>query len=160
MPPVRVSTVTHNVIKNRFAGGDTITEIARDLGLTETTVRKHCSQGCQNNSNRVESEGKQQTYRENLAWALNAAGEYMRTKARQKTCPNDSAWFLYCAALEEPKDFLAKVSAVEKSADDTEGKEFKRSTRKSLEEIERFLEDLDYGKEEKSETAVGDGGEV
>jgi len=141
-----------------YASGSSLAELSRAYGVSDDTVRAHCypkkPTAKEFTPNRVESEGRKQTYRENINWALGAAGEYLRTKARPKMCPNDSAWFLYCCAIEEPKDFLAKVSAVEKSAEEVGGSEIKKSTRKSLVEIETFLEMLD-GEEEESETTDG-----
>lgn len=141
-----------------FASGSSLAELSREYGVSEDTVRTHCYPKKPSTKefapDRVESEGKKQSYRENINWAMEAAGEYLRTKVRPKICPNDSAWFLYCCAIEEPKDFLAKVSAVEKSTEDPTGAESKKSTKKSLAEIETFLENLN-GKEEKSETTNG-----
>ena len=87
--------------------------------------------------------GVQQTHRENLQWAMNAAGEFMRTGQSPVKCPNNSAWFLYVQAVDEPKDFLAKVTSVESKADDGEStRQVKESTKNSLEEINAFLEGM------------------
>jgi hypothetical protein len=92
----------------------------------------------------VENEGRIQTYRDNLTWAMNTAGEYSRTKVHPTTCPNNAAWFLYQQALNEPKDFMAKVSQIEsKIQDNDEVSVIKRSAKKTLDEITAFLTALD-----------------
>jgi len=89
------------------------------------------------------NEEKEQTYRENLNWAISAAGEFLRTNREPGKCPNNIAWFLYKQAIAEPKDFMAKVTQIEsKIVDDITTQEINRSVKHSLQEIETFLENL------------------
>ena len=95
-------------------------------------------------NNPIQSDGKEQSYRENLLWACQAAGQKLRTGNRPTSCPNDKAFFLYQLACENPKDFMTKFSQVEtKEKDDAEDKAKKRSTQFLLEEIESQLEALE-----------------
>lgn len=87
--------------------------------------------------------GKECGYRENLKWALDAAGEYLRTKEHPTTAPNGSAWFFYRQALDEPKDFMAKFGQMEQKADDGKDAGSRRETHKSIEELHGFLEELE-----------------
>jgi hypothetical protein len=60
------------------------------------------------------------SYRENLRWAANAAGLKLRTGKLPATCPNNTAYYLFKMAIEEPKDFMAKVTSVESKIDKEE----------------------------------------
>jgi len=62
-------------------------------------------------------EGIEQSYRESLRWAIQAAGAYLRTSKSPKTCPCDAAWYLYRQAIEEPRDFMGRVGQVESKGD-------------------------------------------
>ena len=87
-------------------------------------------------------EGKKQTHRENLNWAITAAGRYLRTGEPPESCPNDAAYYLYRQACDEPKDFLGKFNQIEAKGDgDLEEQRLaKRSGQRSIEEIEEMLE--------------------
>lgn len=89
------------------------------------------------------SEGVAQSYRENLAWAMSAAGEYLRTGQHPTSCPNDAALYLYCQAIESPREFMQQVRQVEGRADDPGASAGRRAAKRSIEEIEQMLEALD-----------------
>ena len=92
----------------------------------------------------IQSDDKEQSYRDNLLWAIQAAGTKLRTGNRPNSCPNDKAFFLYQQACENPKDFMTKFSQVEtKEKDDADTKKAKRSTEFMIEEIERQLKTLE-----------------
>ncbi len=100
-------------------------------------------------------EGSELTYRENLSWAMEAAGHYARKKTHPGLCPNDTAWFLYDMATTNPKDFLMRVGQVEaKVSDSDENKATTRSSRRSIEEINTMLNELDYKPEESNPIKV------
>lgn len=61
----------------------------------------------------IRCENREQSHRENLAWAIQAAGERLRTGRDPATCPNDSAFYLYTQARDDPKDFLARFTSIE-----------------------------------------------
>ena len=139
-----LSNIVKTRMKEQFALGDSIEQIAEAFGVKLATVQKVCSNAVSNKGSiSVTSENKQQSYRENLQWAMNAAGEYLRSKKRPTSCPNNSSYFLYTQALEEPKDFMAKVGQIESKSDGgDDDRESKKSSRKTLVEIESFLEEL------------------
>jgi len=86
----------------------------------------------------VKSLGIEQPYRVNLMWALEAAGNNLRTGKKPDTCPNNSAFFLYKQALDNPKEFSSKLCQIE--AKRTEhGQPLKQSTAKSIAEIDFAL---------------------
>lgn len=92
---------------------------------------------------KVKSEGKEQTHRENLNWAINAAGEFLRTGELPEKCPNDAAYYLFVQARGEPKDFLTKYSAIEsKSVDDEEDRLSKKASKRSIGELDAMLAEL------------------
>ena len=146
-------------MRRRLDAGESRKSIARLFNCSLKTISHHAGPI----HNRVQSLGKEQTYRENINWALTAAGAFLRTREKPTECPNDAAWFLYNQACDEPKDFLAKVGAVEKGAESSDDPEIKKSTRKTLAEIETFLEKLDEenhseeNTEEKTRSGVGYG---
>jgi len=98
----------------------------------------------------VSSRDVRQSYRENLRWAIDAAGKFMRTKEEPKTCPNDAAYYLYQQAIQDPKDFLGKVGQVEvkaSSQEEIEENDRKQAT-KSIEEIDEMLATLEEENDE------------
>ena len=90
------------------------------------------------------SAGLEQSHRQNLQWAIEAAGRYIRTGISPASTPNDSAWYLYQQALDEPKDFLGRFNQVETKQSDEleEQRRARRSGQRSIEEIEEMLEML------------------
>lgn len=144
----RLADDQRDELRRRYANGENAEDIAKYFNLHVSTVRKIGRRRIPKeivpfDPTSVRSEGREQTYRENLNWAINAAGEHLRTKKNPMICPNDAAWFLYCQAIEEPKDFMQKVGQVEsKAAEEDPRKDIVRSSRKTLEEIKDFLENL------------------
>ncbi|MCP4899999.1 MAG: hypothetical protein GY906_23775 [bacterium] len=102
----------------------------------------------------VECEGKDLSHRENLKWAINAAGHYLRTGEKPTTAPNDAAYWLYQQAQDEPKDFLAKFNQVESKGDSELDEQRKaRSTgKRRIEEIDEMLSILEEPIEGEEET--------
>lgn len=92
----------------------------------------------------VVCEGKKQTYRETLQWAIDTAGAFIRTGIEPNTCPSDAAWYLYRQAIEEPKDFLAKIGQVETKfvGESEDDKNARKSGRKTIAEIDSMLATL------------------
>lgn len=89
----------------------------------------------------IECEEREQSHRENLSWAIDAAGRFLRTGEAPTKCPNDAAYYLYRQACDEPKDFLGKFTSVEmKGGDDLEEQRLARkSGKRSIAEIEEML---------------------
>lgn len=83
-----------------------------------------------------------QTHRENLNWALEAAGEHSINGKRPTSCPNASAYYLFEQALADPKDFMSKISQVEMKSDGGLGAA-KKSGQQSVSEIDSMLETLE-----------------
>jgi len=92
---------------------------------------------------------KEQSYRENLRWAIDAAGEHLRSGKQPAACPNNSSWYLYMQAVKDPKDFLGRVGQIESKGEEDPDRELRTSTKHSIEEINMFLESLQQ--EEKKE---------
>lgn len=92
----------------------------------------------------IENEGREQSHRENLSWAIDTAGKYLRTQERPTSCPNDAAFYLYRQAIEEPKDFLGKFTQIEAKGSDEleEQRRARKSGRRSIEEINEMLATL------------------
>jgi transposase len=93
----------------------------------------------------VQNEGVEQGYRENLAWALEAAGTFLRTGTKPTSCPNDTSWYLYTQAVESPKEFLQRVAQVEGKGDheSEEQRNSRKSAKRSADEIDQMLSTLD-----------------
>lgn len=92
----------------------------------------------------IKSEGKELSFRENLTWAIEAAGKYLRTNKKPKTCPNDSAYFLFKQANEQPKEFLGKFAQIEGKGGNKaeEDRMTRQSGKRSIEDIEAMLDTL------------------
>jgi len=100
------------------------------------------------------------THLDNLRWAADAAGHFMRTNKSPRTCPNNSAWFLFRMAIEDHKAFLDKLHGVEMRArDDAEREASLRNTsNRGIEEIECMLkavrENVDYHERPQNQPAT------
>lgn len=94
-----------------------------------------------------------QTYRENLRWALNAAGEEQRSRVKPVECPNNSAWYLYIQAIQDPKDFLQKLGQVESKVleSELELEDGKRYSKRSIIELDEQLATLEEEGERENE---------
>ena len=92
----------------------------------------------------IENEGKEQSHRRNLAWAIEAAGKFSRTGVEPTIAPNDAAFWLYRQAVDDPKGFLAKYSQAEAKGDDElERKQRARKTgQRAIDEIDEMLAEL------------------
>ncbi len=102
-------------------------------------IQTHGRQGVEND---IECEGVVQSHRENLAWAIEAAGRYLRTGEHPAVAPNDAAYFLYTSACNDPREFLGKFTQVDlRGGDDGEEERLSRkSGERSIEEINSMLE--------------------
>lgn len=89
-------------------------------------------------------EGKELTYRENLNWALNAAGEWLRTGEEPESCPNNQSYYLFVQAREEPRNFLQRVSQAESKGDGQRDEERKleKDSKRAADDIDRMLKEL------------------
>ncbi len=103
-------------------------------------------------SDDVICEGKKQPYRVSLNWALDAAGNFRRTGNEPTSCPCEAAWYLYELAKGEPKDFFGKVNQVEMRGDSEseDSKNFKKSGRRSIAEIDAMLLELENDRNDDS----------
>jgi len=92
----------------------------------------------------VKCEDKSLSYREQLAWAMSAAGKFLRVGVEPTTCPNDRAFFLYIQAKEQPKEFMQRLGQVEAKGDTEEEEQrlSKRASKRSVEEIDAMLAEL------------------
>jgi hypothetical protein len=143
-----LSQIEDDELIRRWKRGDSHKTLAKDFGVTTSTARKKTAGIKRDSESIVQSEGKIQSYRENLQWAMDAVGNFMRTEIEPKTCPNDAAWFLYQQAKSEPKDFMSKIASMESKIDQSEEEKTAHlGSRKTLAEIEAFLEGLDDGEE-------------
>lgn len=91
----------------------------------------------------IENEEKEQSFRENLNWAVEAAGNFLRTNEPPTSTPNDKAYFLYRQACDNPKEFLGKVTQVEARENDEPEGEQEKSGKRSIREIEEMLNTLE-----------------
>ena len=153
--PKRLSKEQSELMREAHANGESIASVSKRFGVSKHTASVHCNKASQVPDNPLGPpiEDRAQPYRDNLSWAMSAAGHFLRTKERPIICPNNACWFLYCQAIDEPKDFMAKVNQIESKADGGElERESKSSSRRSLAEIDLFLQNLgeSNGKEEES----------
>lgn len=93
----------------------------------------------------IHVEGRELSYRDNLRWAIEAAGLYLRTGEQPFECPNNSAFYLYQQAISEPKDFLSRVGQVESRGDGEleEQRLARKAGKRSVAEIEEMLAALE-----------------
>ena len=90
---------------------------------------------------------KEMSYRENLGWAMDAAGEFLRLKKHPGLCPNNTAWFLYDLARGNPKEFLMRVGQSEAKSTDGDERASKRAGQRSIAELSTMLDELDQEEE-------------
>jgi len=90
-------------------------------------------------------EGIEQSYKDSLRWAIQAAGAYLRTGKSPKTCPCDAAWYLYRQAIEEPRDFMGRISQIEAKGDPEEAdrRSMRKKSARSISEIDAYLDEID-----------------
>ncbi|MFH1685599.1 MAG: hypothetical protein ABH983_04805, partial [Candidatus Micrarchaeota archaeon] len=99
----------------------------------------------------IENQNLDWSYRENLSWAMEAAGKYMRTNCAPASCPNNSAWFLYRQAIENPKDFMMRIGQIENKSETPEDRIYKKIQKKSIAELDAMLEELEEISQEEIE---------
>jgi hypothetical protein len=140
-------------VVRRWLEGESAKKLAENFDTTAATITKVLNKAkairvpsIANPSTQTnlptECADKEQSYRENLRWAIDAAGEFHRTGKRPAICPNNSAWYLFIQATKDPKDFLGKIGQIESKGEDDSDKELRTSTQHSIEEINTFLEEL------------------
>lgn len=79
--------------------------------------------------------------RDNLAWAIEAAGRFLGEKIEPDECPNWAAYYLYNQARSDPNNFTGKYLSVTGRGDGDEDPEgVKKSGKKSITEINSMLE--------------------
>jgi hypothetical protein len=100
---------------------------------------------------KVECQNIEQTYRENLRWANEAAGHLHRTGEEPVICPNDSAFLFYKMAIDEPKDFMGRMGQIESKGDaeSAEKKNIRLSGAKAIAEIDGYLAELEAEEQER-----------
>jgi len=93
----------------------------------------------------VMSEARVQSHRENLAWAIDMAGRYLRTGEKPDTTPNDAAYFMYRQAIDDPKEFFAKYTQIQaKPNEEEEADRLARTTgKRAISEIDQMLDVLE-----------------
>ena len=98
----------------------------------------------------VVCENIEQSYRDSLRWAIDAAGANLISGKDPETCPCNAAWWLYQQAISEPKDFMAKVSQIEGrgSGESDDEKNAKKSGKRSVAELDAMLSELEASDEE------------
>lgn len=88
---------------------------------------------------------QEMSYRDALRWAASAAGMHLRTGSDVYECPNDTAYYLYLVALNDPKDFMTKMGTVEnrEDAEDMLERSTRKHTERSVSEIDKWLNEID-----------------
>jgi hypothetical protein len=117
-----------------------------DLSMFDTSDPNEnvANQGSTPGAVEVVCENVEMSYRDCLRWAASAAGTKLRSGVEPHRCPNDTCFYLYRMAIEEPKDFMGKLSQLESKVDkEEEGRQNRRKeARLSAEEIHSYLETL------------------
>jgi len=105
---------------------------------------------------KIRSEGKQQSYRESLRWAIEAAGRHLRTGETPTSCPCDAAYYLFRQAIDEPRDFMGRIGQIESKTDaDAEARRnAEKSGRRSIAEIDKMLARLNEESEDDGDTQM------
>ena len=139
-------------LADRFRKGETIRSLSDEYGIKVRSLTKQFAKyGIQRDDGQssmrrkkahIQNENISLTYRQMLAWAVEAAGQRRRTGADPVSCPNDSAYWLYEQAVSDPKGFLTKINQVEAKHDEEEGNLQKMNAR-SIQEIDAMLSLLD-----------------
>ena len=127
--------------KGDVTGGNTPFPEGSQVAISENTIERLTSKKPVKNV--IECEDKDLSYRENLSWAVKAVGSERRTGVPPETCPNDTAYWLYEQAKMEPKEFLAKLNAIEArnlgKEDESVGR---RAAKRSIEDLDAMLAEL------------------
>ncbi len=148
-----------DIVCERFREGMTAAALAKDFQVPANLIRRYLRErnvtrgrgrtkrkpgAAAANLGECLSEGRQLSHRENLAWAVDAAGECLRTGRQPTKAPNNAAFFLYRQAVESPKEFLTKLNQLEVKRTERDAS-LKRACRMAIEEIDEMLASL--GKE-------------
>lgn len=80
--------------------------------------------------------------RENLAWAIEAAGRFLGERIEPDECPNWAAYYLYNQARSDPNNFTGKYLGVVGKTDNEDGELVRKGEKRSIREIEEMLETL------------------
>ena len=136
------------LIAQRNADGASLNALAKEYGVSFSVIRNICIRILGDKSE-VFCENKDQSYHENLDWALKAAGELLRTKTKPTSCPNNAAWFLFCQAKDDPNSFLTKFSQAEAKVNDENEQTMRKMIKRSIAEIEFILKSLEKDDDEK-----------
>lgn len=93
----------------------------------------------------IQCENKEKTHRENLQWAIDAAGRHKATKEVLTVCPNWSAYYLYQEAVNEPQKFLTTFNQIEGKCvnDPDEDRIAAKSGKGAIKELNQMLETLE-----------------
>jgi hypothetical protein len=100
--------------------------------------------GDEKRKRQIVSLDQEMSYRDCLRWAASAAGAHLRTGEEFYEVPNDTAFYLYQQALADPKDFMTKFGTMEnrEDAEDMLEKSTRRQTERSVEEIDKWLGEI------------------
>jgi len=90
---------------------------------------------------KMKSEGIEQNHKQNLSWAIAAAGEFSRTGVEPASCPNDAAYFLYEQAKSSPETFLARFTSIESKTGNKDEPD-RLTSERAIGEIDGFLKTL------------------
>jgi len=85
------------------------------------------------------------SHREQLRWALDAAGQYAAAGIEPESCPCWGAYYLYLQAQDNPKEFMTKLASSEAKVDQQAefADSIRSSSRKSVTEIDEILTMID-----------------
>lgn len=128
--------------------GQAIIEAAKEFPCLERLVQEYDSTPIKKekeSTGEVQVEGRELSHRENLNWAIEAAGKFQRIREKPKSVPNDSAFYLYHLAIDEPKDFLGKFNQIEARGDDEQEKQqqIRKRGQRTIDEINDMLKTLE-----------------
>lgn len=141
-PPLKLPPEKRAELIKRHAAGELTDHLAAEYGISASYVRKILAKRFA--VNRVGCENREQSYLENVRWAMAAAGEFARTGEKPTTCPNDACWFLYQQAIDNPKEFMTKVGQAEPKADGGENERALRiAGQRSVADIQAMLRMLE-----------------
>jgi hypothetical protein len=97
----------------------------------------------------MKCEDRELSYRENLDWAIEAAGKEKNEGEAPKVCPNHTAFYLYREARDNSKEFLSRFTqVVGRGVDEAdEQRKARRGGERSIDEINEMLDTLTPGEE-------------
>ena len=145
MAAKRFTKAEADEIRTRLEKGEDAEDLASEYGVHLRTIQRYWK------SFTAECEDRKLSHQENLRWAMQAAGEYLRTNLHPKVCPTNASWFFYLQAIKDPKDFMAKFNQAESKAEDETVNDVRRSAKKSIEEINKILDKIFNGSENEAQ---------